>query len=185
VRRIDFLLRTIALVRQSVPAVLLYLVGAGNEPTDEQFVRDEVERLQLSSAVVFTGQLPQPEALRMAQQADVCVSPLVPSPVFDCASPTKLVEYMLLGRPVVANDQPEQRLLIEESAGGICVPYQEQAFAVALISLLSDPEAARAMGERGRRYVVAHRNYTVLADIVERRLLRLLPEPCAQGSTPA
>jgi glycosyltransferase involved in cell wall biosynthesis len=172
-RRIDFLLRVLALVRVSLPEVTLCLVGSGNSLEDEQFLRQEVDRLRLGSSVEFRGQLPQQAAMRLVREADVCVSALEPSPVFDCASPTKLVEYMLMGRPVVANDQPEQRWLIEQSGGGLCVPYREDAFADALIQLLRQPDMARAMGERGRRFVVRSRNYTAIADVVEAQLLRL------------
>jgi hypothetical protein len=37
------------------------------------------------------------------------------------ASPTKLVEYMALGKAVVANDHPDQRMVLEQSGAGICV----------------------------------------------------------------
>jgi glycosyltransferase involved in cell wall biosynthesis len=173
-RRIDFLLRVLQLVHARLPAVRLYRVGSGNERADEQFLLAEVERLGLTATVTLTGQLPRDRAMRLVGEADVCVSALVPSPVFDCASPTKLVEYMMMGKPVVANDQPEQRELIEASGGGLCVPYQEQAFAEAILRVLGDPNAARAMGERGRRHVAATRNYAAIADRVESQLLAAL-----------
>ena len=89
------------------------------------------------------------------------------------ASPTKLVEYMALGKAVVANTHPEQRLLIEQSGCGYCVPWEESAFAEAILTLLAQPELARAMGERGRRYALEHRAYGRIADVVERELLRI------------
>jgi glycosyltransferase involved in cell wall biosynthesis len=89
-------------------------------------------------------------------------------------SPTKLVDYMSMGKAVVANSHPEQQLLIEESGCGYCVPYDEQAFAGAIIKLLHSPEVARAMGERGRRYVFEHRGYGAIADRVEREMLRVV-----------
>ena len=57
------------------------------------------------------------------------------------------------------------------AAAGYCVPYEEQPFAAAIVRLLQDPEAATAMGERGRRYVLEHRAYGVIADMVEKQLL--------------
>jgi glycosyltransferase involved in cell wall biosynthesis len=117
------------------------------------------------------GQLPQSRALEYVREADVCVSPFYPTPVLRSASPTKLIEYMAMGKAVVANDHPEQRRVIEASGAGYCVPYEEKAFAAAVVALLQDPEAAMAMGQRGRRYAVEHRAYTVIADRVEERLL--------------
>lgn len=106
-------------------------------------------------------------------QADVCVSPLYLSPIFEPASPTKLIEYMAMGKAVVANDHPEQRLVISESGAGICVPYQEEAFAAAIVDLLNDPTRAMEMGKKGRRYVEKHRTYKIITDIVENAYLRI------------
>jgi len=123
--------------------------------------------------VVLTGQLARSAALECVAAADVCVSPLPRSPLMDGASPTKLVEYMAMGKAVVGSDLPEQRDLIESSGAGYCVGYDEEAFAAAVLKVASDPERAREMGLRGRRYVLEHRSYAVIADTVERDLLRL------------
>jgi glycosyltransferase involved in cell wall biosynthesis len=172
-RRITFVVRVLALVRKELPDVRLYLVGAGDDPRDEQELIDEAARLGVSSALVMTGQLPQEQALRYVLEADVCVSPFYPTPILNSTSPTKLIEYMAMGKAVVANDHPEQRLVIEQSGAGFCVPYQEKAFAEATLTLLRQPELARAMGQRGREYAVRQRAYGTIADLVERELLAI------------
>jgi glycosyltransferase involved in cell wall biosynthesis len=172
-RRLDFLLRTLARVLREIPQTKLYLVGKGEQPEDEEYLQQEAQRLGVLSAVIFTGQLPRQQALRYVQDADVCVSPFYPTPVLNSASPTKLVEYMAMGKAVVANTHPEQKLLIDQSGCGYCVPYEEDAFAAAIVELLRAPQLAREMGERGRRYVIEHRAYGVIATGVEREMLRI------------
>jgi glycosyltransferase involved in cell wall biosynthesis len=113
------------------------------------------------------------EGWRYVARAAVAVSPFYPIPILRSTSPTKLVEYMAMGKPVVANDHPEQRKVIVESGGGICVAYDEAAFADAVVELLSNPDKASIMGRRGRRYVEEYRSYAVLADQVEQRYLEL------------
>ncbi|HEY6483224.1 MAG TPA: glycosyltransferase family 4 protein, partial [Steroidobacteraceae bacterium] len=173
-RHIDFLVRVFALVRNRIVDAQLYLVGSAVDPEDQQALVREATRLGVADSVVFVGQLPQEHALRYVQEADVCVSPLYPTPIFECASPTKVIEYMALGKAVVANTQPEQRLLIEASGCGYCVAYEEPAFAQAIIQLLADPHMAQEMGERGRRYAIENRGYGALADLVEREMLRIV-----------
>lgn len=177
-RRMDFLIRVFGFVRNALPAARLYIVGAGVDPSDEVFLRNEAARLGLESSVVFVGQLPQAEALRYVQEADVCASPFYPTPVLRSTSPTKLVEYMAMGKPVVANDHPEQRRVLEASGAGYCVPYDERAFADAVVKLLRDPELARLMGRRGRSYVLEHRAYPAIADAVEERLYKIVEASC-------
>jgi glycosyltransferase involved in cell wall biosynthesis len=178
VRRMDFLIRVFGWVRNALPAARLYLVGRGVDPSDEALLHDEVARLGLYSSVVFVGQLPQSEALQVVQEADVCASPFYPTPVLRSTSPTKLVEYMAMGKAVVANDHPEQKRVLEASGAGYCVPYDERAFADAIVKLLQDPAAARLMGERGRSYVLEHRAYRVIADEVEKKLQRVVAGRC-------
>ena len=172
-RRIDFVLRVLVQVLRDEPKAKLYLVGKGEQPGDEEFLKAEAQRLGVASAVVFTGQLSRQEALLYVQDADVCVSPFYPTPVLNSTSPTKLVEYMAMGKAVVANTHPEQQLLIDQSGCGYCVPYNEDAFADAVVKLLRAPELARAMGERGRRYIVENRSYGVIANNVESAMLRV------------
>ncbi|HZO22852.1 MAG TPA: glycosyltransferase family 4 protein [Steroidobacteraceae bacterium] len=173
-RHIEFLLRTFARVLEEMPQAKLYLVGSAEDPREQQYLVDEAKRLGVLQAVVFSGQLPQREAFRFVREADVCVSPLYPTPIYEVATPTKLVEYMALGKAVVANTHPDQRMLIEESGCGYCVPYEEQAFAQAVLKLLRAPELAREMGERGRRYALEKRGYPAIADLVEREMQRIV-----------
>jgi glycosyltransferase involved in cell wall biosynthesis len=179
-RRLDFLVRVLAKVRESVADAKLYIVGGGNEPADEQLLVDETARLGLESAVVMVGHVPRSQALEYVRDADVCVSPFYPTPILNSTSPTKLVEYMAMGKAVVANDHPEQRLVIEQSGAGYCVAWDEGEFARAIVSLLRSPDQARAMGERGRRYVTEHRSYERIADLVERELLAIAAPPQAR-----
>ena len=155
-RRIDFLLRVLARVHRELPDAKLYLVGHAACAEDERFLAEEARRMELASSVVFVGALPRAAALEYVQDADVCVSPLPPAPLLNCGSPTKLVEYMAMGKAVVANTHPEQQLLIGESGCGYCVPYEEGPFARSIVALLGAPELARSMGERGRRYILEH-----------------------------
>lgn len=181
VRRLDFLIRAFHEVQGAIPGALLFIVGRGDHPEDEALLRREVVRLRMQSSVVFVGHLPQAAALQYVQEADVCASPFYPTPILQSASPTKLVEYMALGKAVVANDHPEQKRVIEESGAGLCVPWDEHAFAAAIVQLLHDPQTARLMGARGRSYVRRHRVYGVIADLVEKRIQEIVKVDARHG----
>lgn len=98
--------------------------------------------------MIFTGQLPRKKAWELVKCADVCVSPIYPHEIFNVSVPTKLLEYMSLGRPVVANNQPMQKYLLEKSDAGLCVNYDEDEFANAILYLLKNPEKANEMGKK-------------------------------------
>ena len=173
----DFLIRVFGKVLRKEKNVKLHLVGGGEDSSDQQIVKDEAKRLGIEDTVFMTGFVPQQEAWQYVRVADVCVSPYYPTPILNSTSPTKLIEYMAMGKAVVANDHPEQRLVISESKAGICVPYEENAFAEAILQLLYHPEEAKEMGIRGRKYVEKHRSYEQIADLVETKLLQVCNIP--------
>jgi len=174
VRKIDFLVRVFSLVRDLVPEAKLYLVGGGDDPVDEQLIINEAARLGVADAVVITGFLPMKTAWEYVQTADVCVSPFCPTFILNSTSPTKLIEYMAMGKAVVGNDHPEQQQVLRDSSGGLCVPYREEAFAAAVVELLRNPQKAAVMGRNGREYVERYRTYRAIADIVEQQFRRIL-----------
>ncbi|MEW6443890.1 MAG: glycosyltransferase family 4 protein [bacterium] len=167
IRRLDFLLRAFRSVLARAPEARLHLVGGGSEPEDEAFLRAEARRLEIAEAVDFKGFVPMEEAWSHVRRAAVCVSPFHPTPILNSTSPTKMIEYMAMGKPVVANDHPEQQLVLGRSGGGLCVRYDEQSFADAILELLNDREKAAEMGRRGRFWVERYRTYKVIADRVE------------------
>jgi glycosyltransferase involved in cell wall biosynthesis len=173
-RHLDFLVRVLAKVRESVPNVKLYVVGGGVAPGDEELLTTEASRLGVSDALVLVGQKPRAVALAYVRDAEICVSPYYPSPIYLSGSPTKLVEYMAMGKAVVANDHPGQLQVLNESLAGYCVPWDEDAFAAAIVRLLNDPMEAKKMGERGPRYVAQRRAYGMIADVVEQELMKLV-----------
>ena len=172
-RKIAFLVRVLAeVVKNSVNARLLF-IGGGEDAKDEDIILSESKRLGLSECVEITGFLPRDKALELVAEADVCLSPYYPTPILNSTSPTKLIEYMALGKAVVANDHPEQKLVLEESKAGFCVSWDEKEFAEAIMQILDKPDEKKAMGERGRKYVERKRTYDIIADIVENELLKI------------
>ena len=80
---------------------------------------------------------------------------------------------MAMGKPVVANEHPEQSLIIGESNAGVCVPYREIDFSEAVLYLLNHPEEAARMGAKGRKYVERYRTYPNMADLVDRQIRKI------------
>jgi glycosyltransferase involved in cell wall biosynthesis len=175
VRRIDFVIRVFKKVLTAVPEARLYMVGGSENKGDLDFLKAEAKRLNVEHAILFTGNLPREQALKLVRRTVVGVSPFFPTPILNSTSPTKLMEYMIMGTCVVANDHPEQRQVIEDSKAGYCVPYDEDSFAAAIIKILKSPEKSALMGESGIKYVLKRRNYKVIADDLEKKFHKFLP----------
>lgn len=184
-RRIDFLLHVLARVRLDIPKALLILAGSASEPGDMDWLRREAQRIGVASGVVWLGWLPTEQAWRYARSAEIGLSPIPPGPLYDVSSPTKGLEYMALGLPVVGNRIPDQEKVIGESGAGLVVDYEVAAFADAIVKLLLDPAMARAKGARGPAFIARERDYAVIADrvaTVYRGLLTPLAPAAPQGT---
>lgn len=178
-RRLEMLVDMLRLLRVVGLPVRLRFIG-GDSPVEVQRLRAYAAEVGVGSHFEITGQLPRPEALRQLQSADICLSPFFPTPILQSTSPTKLVEYMALGRPVIANDHPEQRRVLRASRGGVCVPWGARHFARAVRWLAARSASARAaMGELGRQWVSENRTYGRIADDLENQYRRLLT-PCGR-----
>ena len=160
-------MRVLARVREALPEATLLMVGPEELPGDQEILIAEAKRLGVEDALILTGRLPRDTALQHVADSDVCFSPFLPTPILNSTSPTKLVEYLSLKRPVVANDHPEQKMVLNASGGGICVQYDEEQFSNAAIEILNNPERSLAMGEAGYEYVMANRSYSAIADALE------------------
>jgi glycosyltransferase involved in cell wall biosynthesis len=90
-----------------------------------------------------------------------------------------LLEAMARGVPVVASDIPANAALIGAGGGGwLFTPGDDTELARTLAAVLTDPEALRSAGERGREVVT--RRYSI--DAVAERYGRLYAELKAEAS---
>lgn len=176
-RELDFIVRAHSHVVAALPQAQLVFVGSGWMPDDEQLLRREAERSGIGRNVTITGWLPVRDAWQHVRRAALCVSPYVPVPILRSTSPTKLIEYMALGKAVVANDHPEQADVLRASDAGIVCSWDEREFAAAIVELLMDPKRCAAMGAAGRRYVAEHRTHWAMVELVASRYRQHLREP--------
>jgi glycosyltransferase involved in cell wall biosynthesis len=177
----EITLGAVAQARQAGHDAVLLCVGPMAEHQHESLP----EALALAGlpleAVVNTGRLPLPQALSYVKAADVCISPIAMIPQQEVATPTKLVEYLAMGRPVVASVLYDHCEVVGGSGAGLVAEMTPAALGEALARILDDREWAEEMGARGPAWVKANRDYARLADRVERLFGSLLRhEPAGQ-----
>lgn len=93
-------------------------------------------------------------------------------------TPLAIMEYMALGKPVVATRVGGIPDLIEDGVNGLLVePHDPDALAEGIASLLRDPERARILGRRGRERQVRDFSIDAVARRVESLYDALLERP--------
>ena len=181
VRQPEWMLDVFDRVRARVPgaALLVMTYDAG-----DRRARFEAEARRRQADVRIVGPIPFREVSRYLQCADIVVAPYPPMMEHRIASPTKSVEGLGAGLPVVGSREvDEHRAIFEASGGGVPVEWDRDRFAAAIVSLLEDPERRRRMGAQGRQWVVAHRTYSHLTSYLE-RILESARSPAALRALP-
>jgi len=112
------------------------------------------------SGFKVVGALPFGEAQHAIANADVGLAVLKPVPNYVESLPTKLLEYMMAGIPVIASNFPLWREIVEGNRCGLTVdPLDPRAIADAICYLIEHPDEAEEMGTRGRQAVEQKYNW--------------------------
>lgn len=129
-------------------------------------LRGRADRLGIGDRVIMLEPVPSEQVVAHAASADLGVSPYVPTGLNNRYSmPNKLFQYLAAGIPVVASDFPQVREVVEGAGAGLVADMTDPAaIAAAIEGILADPEAARAMGARGRRAVADRYHWGVSAE---------------------
>ncbi len=143
----DVFIRAAARVLLAIPKARFRIIGAAlfNEAPYELQLRDLAQSLSLGNSLQFAGFCA--DITSAIAQLDLLVhASTVPEPFGQV-----VVEGMAAGKPVVATNAggiPE--VVIENVSGILVAPGDIDAMANAIIQILKDPAAARAMGQAGR-----------------------------------
>jgi phosphatidylinositol alpha-1,6-mannosyltransferase len=149
----DTLLRAWPEVIRQVPDAALLIVGAGPYGKD---LRQLAERTGLTPSVHFTGPVPQAELPAHYAVGDVFSMPCRTRRGGLDVEGLGIVylEASAAGLPVVGGDSGGAPDAILEGETGYVVGGRDvPALSARLVALLANPEAARAMGEKGRAWV--------------------------------
>ncbi len=132
---LDLLIDAVPRVVAAVPNVTFLLVGGS--PPEMEPLRQQAERLGVSSHVILEEGRPQHEMPLYLAAADVAVSPRVQG----INPPGKLFSYLASGRPVVATNTLVHNQLLDENCA-ILTPPNAEGIADGLITAFTDTQSA-------------------------------------------
>ena len=125
---------------------MLRLIGAA-DPETEPYLRIAVE----SGTLQWDGFLPPLRAVDALHGALAGLSLLHDTANYRISMPTKVLEYMAYGVPVITTPLPLATELVESAGCGIVVPFGDVAGAAdAVLTLRENPGLRVRMAEGGR-----------------------------------
>jgi glycosyltransferase involved in cell wall biosynthesis len=136
-------------------AFKMMLIGEHPEALHHELCA-RVRRLGLTSEVDITGRMDWFSAMRIVSRATIGLCLLQPAPNYTRCLATKILEYMMVGTPVLASNFDTWRPFVEaEDVGVMTDPTDSKAVLRACERMLDDREGLAGMSRRGRAAVQA------------------------------
>ncbi len=140
-----------------VPDVQFVLIGDGAE-------REDLEQRAVDHEnVVFTGRQPKEDVPYVLSEVDIALVHLKPRDIFETVIPSKLLEAMAAGLPVILGVRGEAQRILSESDGGITMEPDNATELAGAIDALREEGQREQFGDNGREYVVEEFNWNDIA----------------------
>ncbi len=181
---VDLLLRCLRFLVNDLGKqdVLCVILGDGDVLPE---LKSLARELELDDYVWFAGWVDDPAAyIRYISTADICVEPTPSNGYNDASTTIKIMEYMALGKPIVAFNLPEHRYSAQ-SAALYAKPNDERDLARAIAELMADPLRRQTMGSYGRSRIETELAWSHSVPKLLEVYRRVLPGGLAQASAQA
>jgi glycosyltransferase involved in cell wall biosynthesis len=120
-------------------------------------MRSALAAYEKTGKVIFTGSLPSEKVVEYLDASDILVSPHIPMPDGSrfFGSPTKLFEYMAMGKGIVASRLEQLAEVLEhDRTGWLVTPGDVEELTGAIRGLALDPAKRESLGMAARREAV-------------------------------
>lgn len=163
------------------PDLLLRLVGPFGSIVEKEHARELIAQYGIDENVEILGPVSHLEVHNQILNADIGLVLLHPDPNYLYSLPTKLFEYMIMGKPVVVSDFPLWRKIVQDAECGFLVdPLNQEAVVQAVVQLLENGTLRQEMGDRGRAAVIRKYNW----DSQGRKLVKFYRELLKENQPP-
>jgi glycosyltransferase involved in cell wall biosynthesis len=126
-------------------------------------MRSALAAYEKTGQVIFTGSLPSEKVAEYLDASDILVSPHIPMPDGSrfFGSPTKLFEYMAMGKAIVASRLEQLGEVLEhDRTAWLVAPGEVDELAEAILRLALDPAKREALGSAARLTAVESHSWT-------------------------
>jgi glycosyltransferase involved in cell wall biosynthesis len=151
------------------------MIGDGVRMPD---VKRALDASGVRDLTVLAGAVPQQDGPRYLAASDILASPHVPNPDGTpfFGSPTKLFEYMAMGKGIVASDLDQIGDILEHGrAARMVEPGNIDSLVEGLADLIDHPERAASLGAEARRFAVERHTWREHTRRIIVRLQELVP----------
>lgn len=161
---LDLLIEAVAILKTRLKDFAVMLVGDGACMAD---LEAQCNRVGVNDIVIFTGRVPHDQVEKYYSLIDIAPFPRIGALVCELVSPLKPFEAMSMGKAVVSSDVAALAEIVHDGETGLLHRKNNaEDLARVLGCLLEDPQLRIELGEAGRNWVLAERDWMHAAGIL-------------------
>ncbi len=169
------LLEAFKIVTDDHKAAILYIIGDLQNSEDKDKILAFIENNNLEHNVILTGFVPRKELIYHLKNATVLALTKPSGLQARSCFPSKLGEYLATGNPVVTTNIGEISSYLKNGESAfLAEPDNPKDFAIKIESVLSDPDAAKKVGKKGKHIAQDKFNYIKQAERIVNFINELL-----------
>lgn len=170
VENVKFIIDCFSILKKKYHNIALEFVGGGTYIGD---LRKAISEFEDEDCIAVKGWIHPEKVPEYLSTIDIGLMPLIQNTRFNRAkSPTKLLEYMAMGKATISSDIGEANNIIEDGKNGL-LSRNKGEFIDKMESLVTDEELRRSIGQRAietirERYslsIVGKKLYEILKSI--------------------
>ncbi len=147
---LDVAIRAFALIASELPEAEFHIYGEGSAKAS---LVDLASELKLEGRVIFHDFLPSREIARVMAESDLAIEPKRATSAFgNEALSTKILEFMVLGIPIVASKTKTHALYYDHSVVRYYHQDDERELAAAMLRFGKDPALRREQANRASAF---------------------------------
>lgn len=155
---LDTPIRALPLLIPKITNIRLQIIGQRVSYTDElEFL---AQQLGVTHYVEFKPPVPSKEIPALLAAADVGIYPAIREPYMEMAIPEKVLEYALMGLPIVASRLSALEEIFSDKAILYFEPGQIEQFADCILKLSLTPQLAYSLTKQAIREYEEHLSWT-------------------------
>jgi len=170
-RRMEKLIDAFALVAARFSHAKLLVLGDGSALSE---LKQQARDLGLTQRIIFAGFIPYKAIPDHLALADIALAFISMDACFEYQPPTKTVEYLAQGLPVIATNTSGNRSFVSHGVNGILCNDTPAAFGQAIIDLLQSPHQIGRLAAHARVSVTAFNWESIVREKVIPHYRRLL-----------
>ncbi|MCX7161717.1 MAG: glycosyltransferase family 4 protein [Rhodocyclales bacterium] len=146
-RHMDKLIDAFAVVAGQNESAKLMIIGDGSALGE---LKQKVRKLKLDDRVLFTGLIPYGEIPAYLSITAIGLAFISMDACFEHQPPTKTVEYLAQGLPVIATDTAGNRTFVRHDVNGVLSRDSAEDYGQAMLDLVRDADRRLRLAARTR-----------------------------------